>query len=88
MLASRPLPTAGSWLHNFLIMTLHGTPNAKSRSRRGETEGDGEARVRCKDMEQLERLQGKISSIFAAEAPKGRLRSARGRFFPAVSFIT
>ena len=36
------------------------TPNAKSRSRRGEAEGGGVARDRYKGTEQLERLQGKI----------------------------
>ncbi len=66
----------------------HGTPNAKSLSRRGEAEEDGAARDRRKGTEQPERLQGKIASISAAEAPQGRLRSARGRFVPAVSYIT
>ena len=64
-----------------------GTLNAKSRSRRGEAEGDGLVGERGKEMEQPERLQGKITSIFAAETPQGRLRSARGSFFPAVFFI-
>jgi len=64
------------------------TPNAKSRSRRGEAEGDGAVGDRYKVMEQPERLQGKIASISAAEAPQGRLRSARRRFFPTVSYIT
>ena len=58
-----------------------GTPNAKSWSRRGEAEEDGATRERCKVMEQPERLQGKITSIFAAETPQGRLCSARGSFF-------
>jgi hypothetical protein len=71
-------------------LSIHdpGTPSAKSRSRRGEAEGDGEAGDHCKGTEQSKRLQGKIASISAAEAPEGRLRSARGMFFPAVSSIT
>jgi len=64
------------------------TPNAKSRSRRGEAEEDGEARERCKGMDQPQWLQGKITSMFAAETLQGRMRSARGRFLHAVSFIT
>ena len=36
---------------------------------------------RCKRTEQSERLQGKIASISAAEAPQGRLKSAK-RGFP------
>ena len=47
-----------------------------------------ESRERFKGTEQLERMQGKIASIFAAEAPEGRLRSARGRFYLSVSYIT
>ena len=46
-----------------------GTLNAKSRSRRGEAEGDGADGDRCKGTEQPEWLQGKIASISAAEAP-------------------
>ncbi len=64
-----------------------GTPNAKSRSRHGEADRDGATGDRCKGMEQPERLQGKITLIFAVEALQGRLRSARGRFYPAVFFI-
>ena len=33
-------------------------------------------------------LQGKILSIFAADAPQGRLRDAEKGFFPAVFLIT
>ena len=48
-------------------------------SRPAMTVASGAARGRCK---------GGIVSIFAAETPQGRLRSARGGFFPAVSPIT
>ncbi len=65
------------------------TPNATSRSRGREAEGDGVVGERCKGTEQPERMHGTIASIFAAEAPQGRLRSSvSGRFFPAVYSIT
>jgi len=64
------------------------TRSDNSRSRRGEAEGDGADGDRCKRTEYPEELQDRIESIFAAEAPQGRLRSARGDFSPAVSLIT
>ncbi len=86
--ASTAIPTDNRIVAPQLFYLDPGTPNAKSRSRRGEAKGDGAAGDRRKGMEQPERLQGKITSIFAAETTQGRLRSARGRIFLAVSDIT
>ncbi len=77
-------PDLGSHLSNLDPRT----PNAKSRLWSVEAKGDGAAGERYKGTEQPEPLQGKITLIFAAEAPQGRLYSAKGRFFPAVSIIT
>ncbi len=63
-----------------------GPPNAKSRLRRGVFEGAEQLRSPQGDGA-TGAVAGKITSIFAAETPKGRMRSARGRFFLVVSFI-
>ena len=65
-----------------------GTHSDKSRSRRGEAEGGGAVEDRCKGTEQPEGLQGQIASIFAAEAPQGRMRSAKWGFIPSGFPIT
>jgi len=56
------------------------TRSDKSRSQHGEAEGYEADGDRCKGTEQPEGLQDRIETIFAAEAPHGRLRNARQGF--------
>ncbi len=85
----RPPPTAGSWLHNYEMLTLglraisqgrddkepKGTEELKTATTRG--------RLRRKD------YTAKVGSWrFRFHAPREWLRGARGVFSPKVSFIT
>jgi hypothetical protein len=74
----QPKPTDSRIMAPKLRILYPGTRSGKSRSGRGEAEGDGVIRERCKGTEQPERLQCKIALISAAEEPHGRLKSAEG----------
>ncbi len=83
---NRPPPTTGSRPYNYEILTL-GT-RAISQDRGVEKPNWTEhMEIAARGRKSRKALQGRIPWIFAAEAPRGRLRSARGRFFPAVSSI-
>ncbi len=75
----RPPPTAGIWLHSYLILTLG--PGAISQGR-----GDEEPKV----SEQAQRnLQGSDRGDFATVRPRGDFEDrARGGLSPEVSLIT